>query len=70
MNTKGLINTSYVCLQHSYLHIFNAVVLDKKIIWVLLYGVSQFNRFSRALEVSLLFYVWSASDQNAFIKRT
>lgn len=55
MNTKVLINTSYLCSQHSSLHVFNAVVLDKKIIWVILYGVSQFDRFSRALEISLLF---------------
>lgn len=55
MNRKVLINTSYVCSQHSSLHVFNAIVLDKKIIWLILYGVSQFNRFSKALEISLLF---------------
>lgn len=53
MNTKVSINTSFVCSQHSYLHIFNGIVLDKKIIWVILYGVSQFNKFSNVLEVSL-----------------
>lgn len=54
-NRKVLINKSYVCSQHSPLCVFNAIVLDKKIICVILYGVSQFNRFNRALEVSLLF---------------
>lgn len=54
-NTKVLINTSYVCLQHPSLHGFNAIVLEKKIICVILYGVSEFDRFSRALKVSLLF---------------
>lgn len=55
MNTIALINTSYICSQHLYLHVFNAAVLDKKSIWVILCGVSQFDRFGRALKVSLIF---------------
>lgn len=55
MNTKVLINTSYVFSEHSYLHIFNGVVHGKKIIWVILYGVSQLKKFSSVLEVSLPF---------------
>lgn len=69
MNTKVLINTSYVYSQHSSLDVFNAIVLGRKIIWVILYGISQFDRFRRALEFSLLFICGLHVAKMLLIKR-
>lgn len=53
MNTKALINTSYVHGIHIYMCLMLLFLIRG--IWVILCWVSQFDRFGGALKVSLIF---------------